>query len=551
MQFTAVPWLREHLIEQIRALVGDLLLEPAAARRAARPRCCATAPGARPRRARACRCSTPSRPRSSGPSSTELTAVMSLLEGHADVVMDEVGPAGRPVRRRDPGSGSAAAAPGRRRRPVLRRLLGLDAKLRQYRDGAALRPRGRRRGRHGRLQRACGRGPRHLPRPGRDRRPGRLGRAGSTADGRLTARHAGPAPRSPRYGWRRPAACCARPAARRRASCWSPATAAPTPWPWPPRTAFEAPRAGLRAGAVDRRPRAAGRLGRRSPRPRRPLRRAGARPGRGGRRVDAAGAGHGGPEAAAREARYARSTRPPTGSARPRCCSATPATTRPRPCCSGWPAARGARSLAGMAARPRPLPPAAARPRRGRDPSRPARRSGSSRWDDPHNADPALRPGPGPRRGCCRRWRTRSGPGVAAALARTRRPARAPTPTPSTGRGRRWLAHARRPTAARRRRAGALPAAVRRRVLAAARRSPPARRPARSAAGTSLAVDALVTDWHGQGPVDLPGRASPPAGGVAGCGSPPPGRGRTGSSTSDRSQVDEKPTTWAPTSRRC
>ena len=70
----------------------------------------------------------------------EVGAVMALLEGHADVAMDAVGPSVVPsVRhirarfeaRRDAG----AASHGLER--VLRRLLGLDAKLAQYRDGAA------------------------------------------------------------------------------------------------------------------------------------------------------------------------------------------------------------------------------------------------------------------------------------------------------------------------------------------------------------------------------------------------------------------------------
>lgn len=66
----------------------------------------------------------------------EVTAVMSLLEGHADLVMDEVGPAVIP---------SVAAIRSRfeQRRArggadrLVRALLGLDAKLRQYRDGVA------------------------------------------------------------------------------------------------------------------------------------------------------------------------------------------------------------------------------------------------------------------------------------------------------------------------------------------------------------------------------------------------------------------------------
>jgi coenzyme F420 biosynthesis associated uncharacterized protein len=66
-----------------------------------------------------------------------LTAVMSLLEGHADVVMDGVGPEVVPsvaqirekFQRRRSGGGVFDQ--------VIKRLLGLDAKLRQYRDGAA------------------------------------------------------------------------------------------------------------------------------------------------------------------------------------------------------------------------------------------------------------------------------------------------------------------------------------------------------------------------------------------------------------------------------
>jgi coenzyme F420 biosynthesis associated uncharacterized protein len=66
-----------------------------------------------------------------------LTAVMSLLEGHADVVMDAVGPDVIPSvqvlrqrmsdRRSNPKASEA----------FVRRLLGMEAKLAQYRDGAA------------------------------------------------------------------------------------------------------------------------------------------------------------------------------------------------------------------------------------------------------------------------------------------------------------------------------------------------------------------------------------------------------------------------------
>lgn len=66
----------------------------------------------------------------------KMTGMMSLLEGHADVVMDGVGPdviptvatIRRAFERRRHNLG------GRDR--ILRRLLGLEAKMRQYRDGA-------------------------------------------------------------------------------------------------------------------------------------------------------------------------------------------------------------------------------------------------------------------------------------------------------------------------------------------------------------------------------------------------------------------------------
>ena len=62
---------------------------------------------------------------------------MSLLEGHADVVMDDVGPDVVPtvasIRARFTNRRENAIGLSR----VLRRLLGLDAKMRQYREGAA------------------------------------------------------------------------------------------------------------------------------------------------------------------------------------------------------------------------------------------------------------------------------------------------------------------------------------------------------------------------------------------------------------------------------
>ncbi|MGL4744079.1 MAG: zinc-dependent metalloprotease [Dermatophilaceae bacterium] len=133
VQFTANPWLREHLVTEARALAVDLapdqqrLQEITGRALDQLPDLFKegstgvaelfTTPEQRAKMA-------------------ELTAVMSLLEGHADVVMDDVGPAHIPsvaeIRRRFSARRRGPGGPDR----MLRRLLGLEAKMRQYRDGA-------------------------------------------------------------------------------------------------------------------------------------------------------------------------------------------------------------------------------------------------------------------------------------------------------------------------------------------------------------------------------------------------------------------------------
>ena len=67
----------------------------------------------------------------------QVIGVMSLLEGHADVVMDGVGPSVIPsvrqIRRRFDKRRQGGGLLDR----LVRQVLGLDAKIRQYRDGAA------------------------------------------------------------------------------------------------------------------------------------------------------------------------------------------------------------------------------------------------------------------------------------------------------------------------------------------------------------------------------------------------------------------------------
>lgn len=137
-QFTAVPWLRDHLEGEIQTFLGATEMEPGAVLERLREAVQSFA-GARPEAERGDEgrslvelVQTPEQREVLG----RLTAVMSLLEGHADFVMDGVGPQVVPSvaeirekfqQRRATGAGRLDAA--------LRRLLGLDAKLRQYRDG--------------------------------------------------------------------------------------------------------------------------------------------------------------------------------------------------------------------------------------------------------------------------------------------------------------------------------------------------------------------------------------------------------------------------------
>jgi coenzyme F420 biosynthesis associated uncharacterized protein len=135
VQFTAVPWMRDHIRGEIAGLVGGVDPDPA--------RMAAMVGEAVRRLGEVVRgdsdvslldlFSTPEQREVMD----RLTGVMSLLEGHADVVMDGVGPTVIPsvedirtkFNRRRKG-----ASPVDR---VLRRLLGLEAKMAQYRDGAA------------------------------------------------------------------------------------------------------------------------------------------------------------------------------------------------------------------------------------------------------------------------------------------------------------------------------------------------------------------------------------------------------------------------------
>ncbi|MFH9553187.1 zinc-dependent metalloprotease [Streptomyces sp. NPDC017435] len=137
-QFSAVPWLRDHLEGEIQSFLGETDVDPMTflerVREAAQ-----SLSGGRPEgeeddggRSLVELVQTPAQREILA----RLTAVMSLLEGHADFVMDGVGPevvaSVAEIREKF----QQRRAKGASRLDIaLRKLLGLDAKLKQYRDG--------------------------------------------------------------------------------------------------------------------------------------------------------------------------------------------------------------------------------------------------------------------------------------------------------------------------------------------------------------------------------------------------------------------------------
>jgi coenzyme F420 biosynthesis associated uncharacterized protein len=153
-QFSAVPWLRDHIEGEIQAFLGETELDASTVIERIREavQSFTGSGGAKDSDAGAADPTdkTADKPRDEEgrslvdlvqtPAQREilarLTAVMSLLEGHADYVMDGVGPevVATVAEIREKFSQRRASGAGRLDQ-ALRRLLGLDAKLRQYRDG--------------------------------------------------------------------------------------------------------------------------------------------------------------------------------------------------------------------------------------------------------------------------------------------------------------------------------------------------------------------------------------------------------------------------------
>ncbi|MPY32378.1 zinc-dependent metalloprotease [Streptomyces adustus] len=137
-QFSAVPWLRDHVEGEIQSFLGETDVDPMTFLERIREAAQSLA-GGRPEgeeddggRSLVELVQTPAQREIL----TRLTAVMSLLEGHADFVMDGVGPSVVPsvaeIREKFQQRRAKGAS---RLDTTLRKLLGLDAKLKQYRDG--------------------------------------------------------------------------------------------------------------------------------------------------------------------------------------------------------------------------------------------------------------------------------------------------------------------------------------------------------------------------------------------------------------------------------
>jgi coenzyme F420 biosynthesis associated uncharacterized protein len=131
VQFNAVPWMREHVAGLIREFVTATEVDPRALASWGANLARALGGLARGESVSIQDLITTVEQRRILDS---LTALMSLLEGHAEHVMDAVGPTVVPTV-----AEIRVAFQARRNRggldALLRRLLGMDAKMRQYRDG--------------------------------------------------------------------------------------------------------------------------------------------------------------------------------------------------------------------------------------------------------------------------------------------------------------------------------------------------------------------------------------------------------------------------------
>ncbi len=134
-QFTSVPWLRPYVQQQMTEFLLASDLDPASILSRLRSAGAAVSGAVRG---------------GDGESLIEvmqsprqrdildrLTSVMTLVEGHGDYVMDAVGPAVVPSVEQIRSKFNSRRSTGNRGEQVIRRILGIDLKMKQYQQGAA------------------------------------------------------------------------------------------------------------------------------------------------------------------------------------------------------------------------------------------------------------------------------------------------------------------------------------------------------------------------------------------------------------------------------
>ena len=146
VQFAAAPWLRDHMLEEIGMLTNGLMDKAQTlSERLGHAAKALTSAAGRDAVTGGSGDGVPKRPLDimsllQDPADKErmshLTAVMSLLEGHANVVMDAVDasivPSVKTIRQRFNARGRSHGWLDR----FFRQIMGLDAKMRQYKDGS-------------------------------------------------------------------------------------------------------------------------------------------------------------------------------------------------------------------------------------------------------------------------------------------------------------------------------------------------------------------------------------------------------------------------------
>ena len=176
-QFTAVPWLRAHFLAEVAAFVdaGGAADQMAERVRHAVGGMVDVLRNPESRASVLDLVQTPAQ----RTVLDRITALMTLLEGHAEFVMDGVGPEVVPIGQRDPGQVQPAPRgrqPGREDDPAAARHRRQDAPVRR---GAPVRPRGGVAGRHGRLQPGSASRRSTLPLLAEARRPAGVDRPGA------------------------------------------------------------------------------------------------------------------------------------------------------------------------------------------------------------------------------------------------------------------------------------------------------------------------------------------------------------------------------------